>query len=86
MLLCCNKWRIFYYPINVHESFAETIIKTCCLLHNFVMERDGYRSEDRISIHGLLGAMPVDSSQPGNAATCVRAVLTEYFMNDGELA
>ncbi|KAJ8889193.1 hypothetical protein PR048_008690 [Dryococelus australis] len=41
-----NKWRLFHRAINVEPDFAETIIKTCYLLHNFVRERDGVRFED----------------------------------------
>nr|CAI5859379.1 unnamed protein product [Callosobruchus analis] len=45
---CCfcilvNKWRIFHRPLNVDIEFAENIIKVCCVLHNYVRLRDGYR-------------------------------------------
>lgn len=36
-----NKWRIFHTPIMVNPDFADDIIKACCVLHNFVRERDG---------------------------------------------
>lgn len=34
-----NKWRIFHRPLNVGLDFSEEIIKTCCILHNFVRSR-----------------------------------------------
>lgn len=37
-----NKWRIFHRPLNVDVSLAEDIIKTCCILHNYVRGRNGY--------------------------------------------
>ncbi|KAG8240304.1 hypothetical protein J437_LFUL014354 [Ladona fulva] len=58
-----NKWRILHRALNVEESLARNIIKTCCLLHNFVRDRDGYRFEDIFSVHGLVDDMGVDNSQ-----------------------
>lgn len=43
-----NKWRIFHRPINVNIDFAEDIIKTCCVLHNFVRKRDSMQFEDTL--------------------------------------
>lgn len=80
-----NKWRIFHRALNVEESLAESLIKTCCLLHNFVRERDGYNFDDIVCVNGLVDDMRVDNSQPGNATKCVRTVLTEYFLNEGQL-
>lgn len=45
-----NKWRIFHRPINVSADFAIDIIKACCILHNFVRVRDGYRIEDALHV------------------------------------
>jgi hypothetical protein len=30
-----NKWRIFHRPLNVHTELAKSIVRTCCVLHNF---------------------------------------------------
>ncbi|XP_025202910.1 protein ANTAGONIST OF LIKE HETEROCHROMATIN PROTEIN 1-like [Melanaphis sacchari] len=45
-----NKWRILHRAFNVEESLVENIIKSCCLLHNFVRDRDNFTFEDRISL------------------------------------
>ncbi|XP_060806382.1 uncharacterized protein LOC132903079 [Amyelois transitella] len=38
--ILANKWRIFNRPINVSYDFAIDIVKACCILHNFVINRD----------------------------------------------
>jgi hypothetical protein len=37
-----NKWRIFHRAIDVRPDFSDTIVKTCCVPHNFVRQRDGF--------------------------------------------
>ncbi|CAH2003785.1 unnamed protein product [Acanthoscelides obtectus] len=48
-----NKWRILHRPMNVMEEVAVSIIKACCILHNFVRVRDRIRFEDTLTITGL---------------------------------
>jgi len=80
-----NKWRILHRPLNVQLELAEQIVKVCCLLHNFVLSRDGYRFQDTLSIEGL-GNMPTDSSQGGKNANNMRDVFANYFMSpEGEV-
>ena len=48
ILLCafgtvCNKWGIFHYTIDVCPDFCDVTVKTCCILHNFVRQRDGFQ-------------------------------------------
>ncbi|KAJ8934209.1 hypothetical protein NQ318_021634 [Aromia moschata] len=51
--LLSNKWRIFHRPLDVSQEFAEDIVKSCCVLHNFVLEREGYDFEHTLVIEGL---------------------------------
>ncbi|XP_071050721.1 uncharacterized protein [Onthophagus taurus] len=48
-----NKFRIFHRPMNTSVPNTIKIVKACCVLHNFVRERDGYREEDTYTIDGL---------------------------------
>lgn len=48
-----NKWKIFHQPIDVNVEFAIDITKCCCLLHNFVRDRDGFKFDDTLSITGM---------------------------------
>ena len=38
-----NKWRIFHRPIDVNINYCVRIIKTCCVLHNYVRIKDGVK-------------------------------------------
>jgi len=87
---CCfgilsNKWRILHRALNVEESMAENIIKTCCLLHNFVRNRDGLRFEDTIAVSGFIESTTVDNSQPGNSAKHIRTELSDFFLKEGQV-
>ena len=41
-----NKWRVFHTPILVGQDFIDDIVKTCCILHNFVRAGDGVNYVD----------------------------------------
>lgn len=43
-----NKWRILHRTIDVDVEFAIDIVKSCCVLHNFVRKRDGYSFDDTL--------------------------------------
>lgn len=46
--ILANKWRILHRAMNVQYEFATDIIKACCVLHNFVLNRDGVQASDDI--------------------------------------
>jgi hypothetical protein len=48
-----NKWRILHHPLNTSVHFAEDIVKACCMLHNFVRQRDGYNFHDSLHVCGF---------------------------------
>ncbi|CAH1972683.1 unnamed protein product [Acanthoscelides obtectus] len=39
--IMANKWRIFHRPLNVSTDLAVDIVKTCCLLQNFIHKEEG---------------------------------------------
>lgn len=61
--ILANKWRIFHRPIDVSCDFADTIIKACCVLHNFVRQRDGYNFEDT-HVHWTASLLVVQEELP----------------------
>lgn len=84
--ILANKWRIFHRPLNVEQDLAELIIKVCCLLHNFVRERDGFRFEDTLTVDGFDEMQCVPRMNPGRTATTVREHFANYFMSaEGQL-
>jgi len=44
----CNKWRIFRCAIDFCPDFCDVIVETCCILHNFVRQRDGFQCQDTL--------------------------------------
>ena len=46
--IVCNNWRIFHCAIHVGPDFCYVIVKTCCILHSFVRQRDGFQFQDTL--------------------------------------
>jgi hypothetical protein len=46
--ILCNKWRIFHRAIDVRQDFCDEIVKTFCILHSFVRQRDGFQFQDTL--------------------------------------
>ena len=44
----CNKWGIFHRAIDFCPDFCDVTVKTCCTLHNFVRQRDGFQVQDNL--------------------------------------
>jgi len=38
-----NKWRIFHRANDICPDFCDVTVKTCCILHKFVRQRDGFQ-------------------------------------------
>lgn len=79
-----NKWAVLHTPLLVESEFADDIIKACCILHNFVRQRDGYNFEDMDSsylVYDLTNQVTGGRSQ----GTEVRDFYAEYFMGPGSV-
>jgi hypothetical protein len=46
--ILASKWRIFYLPIDVGVEFCDSIVKACCVLHNYVRQKDGIHFMDTV--------------------------------------
>lgn len=76
--ILANKWRIFHSPIDVNPDFCDSIIKACCVLHNFVWQRDGVTFDDTLYECPLESINPC-RVRPPTSAVSVREYFTEYF-------
>ena len=76
-----NKWRIFHRPIDVQYDFAVKIVQACCLLRNFVRERDGYNFEDTLHVIGVENTNEVINIGPG-PATQIHDKFATYFVSE----
>lgn len=77
-----NKWRIFHRPIDVKVDFAVDIVKCCCVLHNFVRDRDGFSIDDTLIINGFEEFDVFDNSGTNRSTNLFRDALSHYFMSD----
>lgn len=82
--ILANKWRIFHTPILVQPDFIDDIVKACCLLHNFVRNRDGIKPEDTetypfTDTHNL-------GECPHGQGPQTREAFADYFMGVGAVA
>ena len=61
-------------------------IKACCILHNYVRARDGYRYEDTLFQAPLLSLHEGNAPRGGMSANSARDKYADYFINEGKLA
>uniref|UniRef100_A0A8C5LX18 DDE Tnp4 domain-containing protein n=1 Tax=Leptobrachium leishanense TaxID=445787 RepID=A0A8C5LX18_9ANUR len=74
-----NKWRILHRPLDVNVDFAVDIVKSCCVLHNFIRDRDGYNFGDSLSILGLEDHDDTDRCPVNRTLNRFRDALANYF-------
>lgn len=39
--IMANKWRISHWPLKVSTDLAIDVVKSCCLLRNFIHQEEG---------------------------------------------
>lgn len=83
--IMCNKWRILHRSIDVKLDFAENIVKSICVLHNFVRIRDGITYEDTLHAAPLPNMNRSHTGRAIRDADKVRTAFTDYFVNEGKL-
>ena len=78
-----NKWRILHRPLNTSVNFAEDIVKACCILHNFVRQRDGYNFHDTFDVCSFEDIE--NTNMPNLRSITTRDILKDYFINEGAI-
>lgn len=78
--ILANKWRVFHRPLNVSVDFAVDIVKACCILHNFVRQRDGYNYDDTLTCDGLYD-LAVCNVRSNRSVNTTREEFSEFFMS-----
>jgi hypothetical protein len=72
--ILCNKWRIFHCAIDFCPEFSDVIVKTCCILHNFFRQRDGFQFQH------TLYECPLESIKAvGTRSNVTGTAMREYF-------
>lgn len=83
--ILANKWRIFHRHINVSYNFAIDIVKACCILHNFVINRDGLDTPVEMIIDDSELQPLQQGSNVGSqvvSANIIRNEYSEYFTSE----
>ncbi|XP_029341081.1 uncharacterized protein LOC115033030 [Acyrthosiphon pisum] len=78
-----NKWRVLHTPIQVEPDFVDEIIKSCCVLYNFVRRRDGFNNKDTET--NMLDDIEVRGTGARSQGTEVRDYFAKYFMGPGSV-
>jgi hypothetical protein len=81
--LLSNKWQILHRALNVDVLLAENIVKACCILHNFVRSRDGFKFEETLNVVGFQNLNVDNESRSTKEALSIRDKLAEYFDSPG---
>ena len=76
--ILCNQWRIFHRAIDIRPDLCDVIVKTFCILHIFVRQRDGFKFQDTLHECPLEIIKAVGTG--GNVTgTTVREYFAKYF-------
>lgn len=83
--ILANKWRTFHRPINVSYDFAIDIVKACCILHNFVLNRNGLETPVEMVIYDseLLSLQQrLNIGSQVVSANIIRNEYSDYFTSE----
>lgn len=58
-----------------------TIVKACCVLHNFIRERDGYRVEDTLTVEGFQDLNLNVNGNTTRSGDMIRDKFANYFVS-----
>ncbi|KAE9525983.1 hypothetical protein AGLY_013925 [Aphis glycines] len=82
-----NKFNIFHRPMNTALLNTITIVKACCVLHNFIRERDGYRVEDTLTVEGFQELQLNMNNNIVRTGDMIRDKFANYFVSpDGSVS
>lgn len=76
--IMANKWRILHRALDVNLKFCDAIIQACCILHNFVRQRDGVRFEDML-YECSLTEISHTNVRGSHIGTTTRGYFVKYF-------
>ena len=76
--ILANKWRIFHRPLDVNIEFCDSIVKACCMLHNYVRIKDGIRFTDTC-YECPLQNIPSSYMRGTASGTAIRDYFSSYF-------
>lgn len=67
--------------MNTSVELSIKIVKACCILHNFVRTRDGYKFDHTLSIHGFETSNDTIDTQ-NRSGNSIRDMFANYFSTE----
>ncbi|KAM4053475.1 uncharacterized protein ACNLHF_006145 [Anomaloglossus baeobatrachus] len=75
-----SQWRILHTTIQLETETVDTVIKACCVLHNYAREYSSQQVEETQQAE-FNPVFNVSSGRPTNSGVLVRESFTDYFMS-----
>ncbi|KAM4026934.1 uncharacterized protein ACNLHF_008145 [Anomaloglossus baeobatrachus] len=75
-----SQWRILHTTIQLETETVDTVIKACCVLHNYAREYSSQQVEETQQAE-FNPVINVSSGRPTNSGVLVRESFTDYFMS-----
>jgi len=74
--------------LNVTTDLAVDITKACCVLHNYVREKNGFKLQDTLTIEGFDEPLVTTNNinRGGRMANDIRNNFADYFYTVGAVA
>ncbi|XP_050294323.1 uncharacterized protein LOC126734665 [Anthonomus grandis grandis] len=84
--ILAHKWRFFFRPLEVKVSTATKLVKTACVLHNFLREKNIDQKYLNLQEHNdmpvqVFHPLPVDRRRAVNLAFGIREKFVSHFSN-----
>ncbi|XP_069619942.1 uncharacterized protein [Ranitomeya imitator] len=78
--IMCSRWRIFHTAIQLDPETVDTVIKACCVLHNYARE---YSTEvvEELQVSELDAVDNFGQGRQCNTGVRVRETFADYFMS-----
>lgn len=73
-----NKWRILTKAIELQPDRTISVVKACCILHNFVRIKDGFQFDDTLFDSPIQGLQPI-GVRSNNTGLEIRDYFARYF-------
>ncbi|XP_073509699.1 uncharacterized protein [Phyllobates terribilis] len=78
--IMCSQWRIFHTAIQLDTETVDTVIKACCVLHNYAREYSTEQDEES-QLSELIPVVNSGQGRPSNSGARVRETFADYFMS-----
>lgn len=80
-----SKWHIFRSPIETNKCHGRLLIKTCCLMHNIIRDKDGVNDIAYNNVNmdqEIIQIRSQTNTRTSYQAQSIREKFKEYFVNN----